>query len=117
MPCFAAAWRQMSRSASLVSSETPAFSQRVGVAQAARASSRTRGRAIGRTGRRAAILPLCPGDRHQFVTLVAHAEGGQAVLGIEALRLVVLPVEPAIRPRHWRRGDVEERLLVGRPAT
>src|SRR5262249_61618035 len=109
-PTCAAPWRQSVTSAAVTCGEAPGFSHCAGVWQPARASSR----ATGTRPRMAPILALYPGDRHQFVALAAHAEGDQAVLGIEALGLLVLPVEPAIRPGRRRRGDVEERLLAGR---
>src|SRR5215467_2918708 len=112
-PTCAAPLRQSVTSAAAICGEAPGFSHCVGVWQPARANSR----AMATRPRIVAILLLRPGDRHQFVALAAHAEGDQAVLGIEALRLVVLPVEPAIRPWHRRRGDIEERLLAGRPPT
>src|ERR1044071_4136292 len=109
-PTCAAPLRQSVTSADTICGEAPGFSHCVGVWQPARASSRAK----GMRPRIPAILPLRPGDRHQLVALAAHAEGGQSVLGIEALRLLVLPVDPA-RPDDRRRGDIEECLLGGGP--
>src|SRR5260370_16329303 len=108
----------MVRSDSFVSAETPDFSQRVGVEQAVRASRKANGRMV----RMATILALRLGDRHQLIALVAHAEGGQPVLGIEALRiLILLPVEPrpaAIgpEPRTPPPRGADARLLSPPPA-